>query len=165
MNKALFLDRDGVINVDYGHVHEVKRFHFIDGIFELCKLFQKNQFLIIIITNQAGIGKGKYTEQDFLNLNEWMINQFRLNGIVISKTYYCPHTPEENCLCRKPNPGMFLEAIKEFDIDTDKSVLIGDKESDILAGKKAGIKVNILFNIDSHKQIIESLKNLIKIEV
>ena len=140
-NKVLFLDRDGVINIDKGHVHKINDFEFIDGIFDLCRSYHDKGYLIIIVTNQAGIAKKMYSEEQFLKLTDWMINEFSKKGIIISKVYYCPHHPSvSDCNCRKPKPGMIIKAIEEFQVDIDKSVLIGDKDSDLEAGKKAGIK-------------------------
>ena len=144
-NKALFLDRDGTINIEKNYVYKIEDFEFIDGIFELIKSYQEKGFLIFIITNQAGIARGYYTEKDYKALTDWMIKQFRKKGIKITKVYHCPHHPEitGSCNCRKPNPGMILDAIKEFNIDPVNSVLIGDKKSDILAGRNAGLGKNI----------------------
>ena len=141
MNKALFLDRDGVINVNKGHVYLKEDFQFSEGIFELCRKYTEAGYLILVITNQAGIAKGYYTEYDFNILTDWMIKKFSDKGIIISKVYYCPHHPDFTgfCLCRKPNPGMIFEAVKEFNLNILECVLIGDKESDLEAGRKAGI--------------------------
>lgn len=165
MSKALFLDRDGVINIDYGHVHTKENFKFIEGIFELCMTFQKQGYLIIVITNQTGIGKGYYTDKTFNELNEWMILKFNEVGVSVTKTYYCPHVPEDNCFCRKPNPGMIIEAMNDYSIDLSKSFLIGDKESDIQAGKKAGIKHLILFRNTDHFMTIDDLNKTLKGEI
>jgi D-glycero-D-manno-heptose 1,7-bisphosphate phosphatase len=142
MRKALFLDRDGVINVDKNYVYKISDFEFTDGIFELCRKYQEGGYIIIVVTNQAGIARKIFSEDDFLILTEWMILQFKEKGINIKKVYYCPHHPDftGECFCRKPNPGLLLRAQKEYDIDMSESVLIGDKQSDILAGEKAGIK-------------------------
>ena len=141
MDKALFLDRDGVINVDKGHVIRAEDFEFTKGIFELCRKYQNGGYLIIVITNQARIAKGVCSEDDFEILTLWMVEQFKKNGIKISKVYHCPHHPDITgpCDCRKPNPGMLIQAIKKFDLDITSCVLIGDKETDIEAGKRAGI--------------------------
>lgn len=138
--KALFLDRDGIINIDYGHVHKIEDFKFTDFIFDFCKKYQDEGYLLIVITNQAGIGKGLYKEEDFLKLNQYMIEEFKKQGINIAKVYYCPHKPEDNCDCRKPQPGLFKQAIKDFNIDTNESVAIGDKLIDLEAAYNAGIK-------------------------
>lgn len=141
MKKALFLDRDGVINVDKHHVYKISDFDFIQGIFELCHKYQEECYLIIVVTNQAGIAKGYYKEDDFQILTSWMVNEFKKRGIHISKVYHCPHHPDftGECDCRKPNPGMVLEAKDEFDLDLKECVLIGDKDSDLEAGRRAGI--------------------------
>jgi D-glycero-D-manno-heptose 1,7-bisphosphate phosphatase len=141
MNKALFLDRDGVINVDKVHVSRSDDFELAEGIFELCRKYQSEGYLIMVITNQAGIAKGLYTEDDFLKLKAWMVEQFQINSVAISKVYHCPHHPDFTgpCQCRKPNPGMILQAVKEFDLNISECVLIGDKETDLEAGRRAGI--------------------------
>jgi D-glycero-D-manno-heptose 1,7-bisphosphate phosphatase len=141
MKKALFLDRDGVINVDKHHVYMIADFEFIGGIFDLCKKYLHQGYLIIVITNQAGIAKGYYNEDDFNILTSWMLNEFKNKGIHISKVYHCPHHPDftGECGCRKPNPGMILEAKAEFDLDLKECMLIGDKDSDLEAGRRAGI--------------------------
>lgn len=142
--KALFLDRDGIINIDYGHVHKKENFEFVDGIFELCKYFQKNNYLIFIITNQAGIGKGYYKEEDFNSLTSWMISEFSKNGIVIEDVFYCPHHPNDKCLCRKPSPKMLLDIQNKYKISLKKSILIGDKLTDVEAGERAGVSELVL---------------------
>ena len=141
MKRALFLDRDGVINKEINYLFRVEDFVFIDGIFEICDFYQKRGFTLIIVTNQAGIAKGMYTEQDYKILTEWMIAEFHRKVINIGKVYHCPHFPEitGECLCRKPNPGMILQAQKEFELDLQNSILIGDKQSDFDAAKNAGI--------------------------
>jgi D-glycero-D-manno-heptose 1,7-bisphosphate phosphatase len=170
MNKALFLDRDGVVNKEKNYLYKIEDFEFIDGVFETCKYFQDKGYLIIIITNQAGIARGKYTEKDFEKLTMWMIEEFKKENINISKVYHCPHHPDftGECECRKPKPGMIIEAKKEFDIDLDKSILVGDKNSDIEAGLNAGIKYNYLIDTghkiitnDYNMKILNNLRDLI----
>ncbi|MCS1394251.1 HAD family hydrolase [Lysinibacillus boronitolerans] len=153
MNKALFLDRDGVINVEKNYVFKIEDFEFIEGIFELIKTFQDKGYLIIVITNQAGIGRGYYTEEDFHKLNDWMIEQFKQRGITITDVYYCPYHPThgigeylKDSYDRKPNPGMILKASERYSIDLKQSVLIGDKDTDIKAGQAAGIPKNLKIN-------------------
>lgn len=142
MNKALFLDRDGVINEEVNYLYKIEDFIFIDEIFDICKAYQHNDFIIVVITNQAGIARGKYTSADFDKLNNWMLDEFSEKGIRIEKVFFCPHHPDFSgpCECRKPNPGMIFQAQKEFDINLAESVLIGDKISDIEAGLNAGIE-------------------------
>lgn len=151
--KAVFLDRDGVINVEKNYVHKIEDFEFMDGIFNLLRFFQEKGYLLIIITNQAGIGRGYYTEKQFHILNDWMLQQFENENIQITKVYYCPYHPEHglgdykrDSFDRKPNPGMILKAAKEFNVDLRQSILIGDKQSDIQAGVSAGIEKNILLS-------------------
>ena len=147
MNKALFIDRDGVINVDKVHVSRKEDFEFTDGIFDLCRSFSAKGYHIIVITNQAGIAKGLYSEADFLRLTSWMVDQFLGHGINISRVYHCPHHPDFTgpCGCRKPEPGMINQAIKDFDLDISQCILIGDKATDLEAGRRAGIKEANLF--------------------
>lgn len=142
MKKALFLDRDGVINVDKHHVFRKEDFEFIEGIFDICLAYQADGFLIFVVTNQAGIAKKIYSEQDFSELTGWMLDRFRDHGVEISKVYYCPHHPDYtgSCDCRKPKPGLIARAAVEYDIDLSSSVMIGDRESDIAAARNAGIK-------------------------
>ena len=147
MNKALFLDRDGVINIEKNYLYKVDEFEFIDGVFELCKHYQDLGYLIIIVTNQSGIARGYYTEDDFSILSSWMIDEFKKHGIEIANVYHCPHHPDISgkCSCRKPEPGMILDAAKKFDIDLEQSILVGDKERDIEAALNAGIKSTYLY--------------------
>lgn len=150
-NKALFLDRDGVVNIDKNYVFKIEDFDFIDGIFEFSRYFHQKGFLIFIITNQAGIARGYYNIEDFLRLSDWMISVFGKEMIPVSKIYFCPHHPEITgpCDCRKPNPGMILKAAEEYDLDLSESILIGNHRSDLLAGENAGILRNYLFNDSS----------------
>lgn len=143
--KALFLDRDGTINIEKNYVYKIADFEFINGITDLIKGYQKQGYLIFIVTNQAGIARGFYTENDYAILTSWMLKQFEAKDIKITKVYHCPHHPRitGDCNFRKPNPGMLLQAIGEYNIDPVNSVLIGDKKSDILAGENAGVEENI----------------------
>ena len=148
---ALFLDRDGVINKEKGYVYKIEDFEFVDGIFDLCSDALRKNYLIFVITNQAGIGRGYYTVDDFEILTNWMLEMFKNAGIAISKVYFSPYHPihglglykqfEET---RKPGPGMINLAKKEFQLNLQKSVLIGDKMSDVLAGFNAGVGQNLL---------------------
>lgn len=150
---ALFLDRDGVINIDYGYVFTRESFVFVDGIFDICRYFRDMNYLIFIITNQSGIGRGLYSEKQFLDLMEWVKCRFIEKDIVIEKIYFCPHHKDavikeyrRDCESRKPRPGMINSAVSQFNLNLHKSVLIGDKLSDIDAGCAAGIRHNFLLN-------------------
>lgn len=149
---ALFLDRDGVINIDHAYVSRPEDFEFIDGIFELCRAARRHGYLIFVVTNQAGIGRGYYSEQDFLGLTGWMCEKFQARGASIDKVYYCPTHPEhgigqyrQDSPYRKPGPGMLLQAAGEYGVDLARSLLVGDKETDIQAGIAAGVGCNLLY--------------------
>ncbi len=141
MKKALFLDRDGVINIDHGYVSRVEDFEFVPGILALIRRAQERGYLPIVVTNQSGIGRGYYGEEDFERLTRYMIEEMRRHGIGIGREqiFHCPHAPEEGCDCRKPMPGMFLAAKERFGIDMENSLMVGDKPSDIEAAKAAGV--------------------------
>ncbi|GGO70395.1 D-glycero-beta-D-manno-heptose 1,7-bisphosphate 7-phosphatase [Bowmanella pacifica] len=146
MQKALFLDRDGVINLDHGYVYRPQDFEFVEGIFALCQRFQQAGYLLVVVTNQSGIGRGLYTEEDFARLTEWMKAQFAAKEIRLDAVYFCPHHAEKGqgrykrqCDCRKPAPGMLLDAANALDIDLSASVMVGDKDSDMQAAKQAGV--------------------------
>ncbi len=150
--RALFLDRDGVINIDHGYVHCPDHFEFIPGIFELCRKAIELDYLIVVVTNQAGIGRGYYSEQQFHELTDWMCKEFAFRNITIKRVYFCPYHAEHGIgdykresTFRKPGPGMILQAAEELHLGLARSVLVGDKESDIQAGITAGIKYNILY--------------------
>ena len=149
--KAVFLDRDGIINEDIGYMHRVQDCVFVTGIFELAQAFRQQQFELIMVTNQSGIGRGYYSKEDFWRITDWMLAQFHAHNIHFLGVYYCPHHPTKAqgaylkaCDCRKPQPGMILQAIQEHDIDPQSSWLIGDSERDIQAAHAAKIKRRVL---------------------
>ena len=160
LRKAVFLDRDGVINIDYGYVSNKKDFEFTKGTFKALKLFQKNDFLIFILTNQSGIARGLFSQKKYEILTEYYLKILRDQGITITDVYHCPHHPDfskkpfNNCECRKPKPGMFLNVIKKYNISVDDSIAIGDKLDDLEAASKAGIKERFL--ISKNRKIINS---------
>lgn len=168
IKKALFLDRDGIINADIEYIYKIEDFKFVDHIFDLCTFFIEKNFLIIVITNQSGIAMGLYTEKEFLILTEWMVQCFKDRNIPIAGVYYCPHHPEKGigtykakCPCRKPAPGMILNAQRDHNVDLSRSVLIGDKESDIEAGGNAGVGYNVLVESRYTDQTEKSSANLV----
>ncbi len=166
MKKALFLDRDGVINIEKNYLHKIDDFEFIDGIFELCKYYQDLGYIIVVVTNQSGIARKYYNRVDFDILTSWMITEFLKKEIEITKVYYCPHHPDisGSCECRKPKPGMLIEACNDNDIDLKSSLLIGDKESDILAGLNAGLCETYLFDEQNNATFSKANKIVYKLE-
>lgn len=148
---AIFLDRDGTINIDHGYVSEIDDFIFIDGVIEALAELKKMGFALVLITNQSGIARGKFTEEQFLQLTEWMDWSLADRGVDLDGIYYCPHHPTEGigeyqqqCECRKPMPGMLLAAQKELHIDMARSYIVGDKIDDLKAGIAAGVGHKVL---------------------
>jgi D-glycero-D-manno-heptose 1,7-bisphosphate phosphatase len=148
---ALFLDRDGIINEEKGHAHRIEDFVFIDGIFDLCRNALTEDMAIVVVTNQAGIGRGYYTEDQFMVLTAWMRDRFADEGVVIDGVYYCPCHPEHglgkyrcDSFDRKPNPGMILRAKDELGLSLEDSIFVGDKASDIAAARAASVGKAVL---------------------
>jgi len=166
--KTIFLDRDGVINIEKSYVYKISDFEFIEGVFESCRYLLSLHYKIVLITNQSGIGRGYYSENDFQRITAWMLSQFNNNDINILDVIHCPHLPSALCNCRKPKPGMLLKAKDKFDIDMKKSWMIGDKEEDILAANSANVTNTILVRsghkINEHSSkaqfFLESIKDL-----
>ncbi len=152
LQKALFLDRDGVINVDHGYVHRKEDFEFMPGLFEVLRSVQAP---IFVVTNQSGIGRGYYTREDFEAVTAHMKSELAKAGIEITEVFFCPHGPEEGCECRKPEAGMLLEAAKRYNIDLKNSIMVGDKPSDMQAAQKAGIGTRIIVGAKSDAANIE----------
>ena len=150
-NAAVFLDRDGVINVDTGYVYDVDDFQFIDGVIEAMLKLKQNGYLLVVVTNQSGIARGYFTEAQFMNLTEWMDWSLADRGVDLDGIYFCPHHPTEGsepyrqaCTCRKPGPDMFLDAAQALDIDLAASYMVGDKTSDMKAAVAAGVGHKVL---------------------
>lgn len=148
---ALFLDRDGVINVETNYVHCIDDFVFIEGIFDLCRSAVAAGMAIVVVTNQAGIGRGYYTEAQFHELSNWMRERFADEGIALGGVYYCPFHAEHgigkykvDSFDRKPNPGMILRARDELGLLLERSILVGDKASDIAAARAANVGKAVL---------------------
>ena len=139
--RAVFLDRDGVITQEPPHyAHRVDQLEFIPRAQEAIRLLNQNGYLVIVVSNQSGIARRYYPEEDTIKFNRVMEKKLSEFGAHIDAMYYCPHHPNANCECRKPNPGMLIEAAKKFHIDFKRSFMIGDKLSDIDAGKRVGCK-------------------------
>ncbi|MEO8364603.1 MAG: D-glycero-beta-D-manno-heptose 1,7-bisphosphate 7-phosphatase [Pseudoxanthomonas sp.] len=149
--RALFLDRDGVINVNHGYVHTQEKTDFVPGIFDLCRRARETGLLLVVVTNQAGIARGYYDEAQFLQYTKWMHEKFAARGAPLLATHYCPHHPLAGkgdllraCPSRKPNPGMFFTAATNYGIALSESLVLGDKESDLEAGRFAGVTNRLL---------------------
>lgn len=154
MKKAIFLDRDGTINIDKDYLFKVEDYEYIEGAVEGLRALTQMGYLLIIITNQSGIARGYYTEEDYLRLESWMLDDLKDKGIDISGVYYCPHHPEasiiqykKECKCRKPGTELFWKAQRDFDIDMNHSFAIGDRSRDLCICKESGVK-GILLNKD-----------------
>lgn len=148
---ALFLDRDGVINHDGGYVHRIEDFQFRDGIFDLCAAAQARGYALVVVTNQAGIGRGYYTEDDFHQLTDWMLVRFRDHGIAFTGVEFCPDHPvhgigryRRDNPRRKPGPGMILDACARHGLDPALSLMLGDRATDMQAGQSAGVGTLLL---------------------
>lgn len=144
MTPALFLDRDGTLIVEKHYLRTPEGVELVPGVSDALRLAKEHGFLLVVVTNQAGIGRGIYTLEDYLAVEARVNELFEADGIVMDGTYYCPHHPDHGCWCRKPAPGMLEQAVAELGIDIANSVMIGDRETDILAGKNAGVGRTVL---------------------
>lgn len=164
-NKAIFLDRDGTINIEKQYLYKIEEFEFASGALDGLKMLKDAGFLLFIITNQSGIARGYYSEDDFRKLNDWMLNELENYGIHIEKVSYCPHHPSAvickykvECSCRKPNLGMYEEIIERFNIDIENSWAVGDKIRDCSICNTTNCR-GILVGDSESKDIIEQVNN------
>ena len=147
MKKIAFLDRDGVINKEVNYLHRIEDFEFTYKCVDALSILRDLGYEFVVITNQAGIGKGYYNEEQYQTLTDYYLRLLSKNGIEILNVLHCPHHPEasikkfkKECQFRKPNPGMVLKALETYDIDLEASILVGDKLSDLDSGSRAGLK-------------------------
>lgn len=159
---AVFFDRDGVLNVDHGYTYRQQDFTWIPGALHTIRYFNELGYLVFVVTNQSGIARGYYTEQDVHALHEFMKQEVAKNDGHIDAFYYCPHhiqgkVPQYSlaCNCRKPAPGMLLTAITDWDVAVEASVMIGDKISDIQAAEAVGIKGYLFEDSDLYQFVLE----------
>lgn len=164
LKKAVFLDRDGTINKDKGYVYQIEEFEILPGVIKGLRLLQDVGYLLILVTNQSGIARGYYTEQDFQILTAWMMERFKTMGIQIAEVYYCPHLPNapipmyrKICRCRKPGTGLYERAVKEFHIDLSKSYAIGDKIRDCSICEKTDCR-GFLTGTKEESKVIEAVR-------
>lgn len=168
MKPALFLDRDGVINKDKEYLYKIKDLEFIADIFDFCSYFYEKGYYIFIVTNQSGIARGYYSEDDFNLLMDYICNEFKEHSIDITKVYHCPHHPDVTgeCDCRKPKSGMIRDACSDYDVDIKNSLLVGDSVRDIEAGYNYGITNLYLLcgsdNVKANYKEVSSLKDILK---
>ncbi len=165
MAKAIFFDRDGTLNVDVDYLYRIEDFKWIDGAIDAIKFCNQNNYLAIVITNQSGVARGMYSEDDVNRLHAWMNEELSKVGAHIDAFYYCPHHPRGavekysvECDCRKPRPKMILDALNRFDIARDQSLMIGDKQRDIDSGLNAGVR-GVLFEGGN---LLETLRAALK---
>ncbi|MGH1486212.1 MAG: D-glycero-beta-D-manno-heptose 1,7-bisphosphate 7-phosphatase [Cellvibrionaceae bacterium] len=153
--KVAFLDRDGVINKDSGYLYKISDFEFTDGCIDGLKRLQKKGYALIVVTNQSGIGRGYYTEDDYQTLTRWYCDELLARGVIVTDVFHCPHSPDVPCDCRKPKPGLFVQAHKKYpEIDFSDSLMIGDKLSDLEAAQAAGVSTLVLVESDNRdKQV------------
>jgi D-glycero-D-manno-heptose 1,7-bisphosphate phosphatase len=165
MNKAVFLDRDGTINTDSGYVYRIQDFKFIEGVRESLLLLQEAGYLLVVISNQSGVARGYYTEDDVVRLHAWMIKTLYSEGIVISGVYYCPHHPRgviepynRDCGCRKPKLELFYRAVRDMDIDIDISFAIGDRVRDLEICGVSGCRGYLLRGTEARARLPASIR-------
>lgn len=158
--KAVFFDRDGIINKDIGYVYKQEDFEFQDGIFDLLKFCKERGYLLLVVTNQSGIGRGFYTLEDFKKLSSYMQSQVQARlGFKFDSIYFCPHSPDEECECRKPKSAMIEQAKKDYNVNLDESFIIGDKITDMQAGQEGGIR-HKLFVSKAFSSQVKNISNL-----
>lgn len=167
--KIAFLDRDGTINKDKNYIYKIDDFEFLPGVISGLKKLQQNGFLLVIVTNQSGVARGYYKEEDIQVLHKWMFQELEKSGVSIAKVYYCPHLPDatiekyrKNCNCRKPKTELYYKAISElkrlYDLDLANSVAIGDKIRDLSICNELSIK-GYLIDSDYHDALITGVKD------
>ncbi len=166
--RAAFLDRDGVVNIDRGYVYRREDFDFVPGVLEGCRALCELGYLLVVVTNQSGIGRGQYSEDDFKMLTAWMKTEFVTAEAPLSGVYFCPHHPSKglgsylrSCDCRKPAPGMLTAAARDLNIDLSASIMFGDSESDLSAARAAGVPLRVLLGRDgSDVAVVPSVPGL-----
>jgi len=159
-NKALFIDRDNTIIYDAPYMADPENVKIMPKVTDALCEFRKAGYMLIIVTNQSGIGRGMFSEKEMFSVHQRMTELFNLENVAFDDILYCPHAPEEHCTCRKPLPGMLLEAAEKHNIDLSDSIMIGDKIADVDAGLAAGCKKNVWLS-HGRKQIKGANKNFI----
>ncbi|RKI80001.1 HAD family hydrolase [bacterium 1xD42-87] len=165
MTKAVFLDRDGTINVEKNYLHRIEDFEFLPGVFEALQLLQSEGYLLIVITNQSGIGRGYYTVEEFNKLNDWMLDQLQMNGVRITDVFFCPHNVNStdaryqiSCHCRKPEIGLYESAVQKYHINLERSWSVGDRIRDCAISSKSKCR-SILIGRNERAEEIDKVKS------
>ena len=159
MNKAIFLDRDGVINVERGYTHLLEDFVILPDLIEVLQLFQKKGYLLIVISNQSGIAKDLYKQKDVEVLHKYLVEELKKHKIIFSEIYYCVHHPDvSRCICRKPDSLFVEKGLARFNIDPKRSYFIGDKDRDVEAAAKTGVKGILIESNISLKTILNQIE-------
>ena len=159
MNKAIFLDRDGVLNFERGYTHILEDFVILPNVIEVLQLLIEKGYLLVVVSNQSGIAKGLYLQSETELLHHYLVDEFNEHGISLAEIYYCIHHPDVgNCICRKPNSLFVEKALARFNIDASQSYFIGDKERDTQAGEKAGVKGILIEANTSLKNILNQIR-------
>lgn len=148
--KIAFLDRDGVVNVDHGYVYQIAKFEFTQQFFSACELLRLAGYALVIVTNQSGIARGYYSEDDFSVITDWLRKEFTLHGLTLSAVYYCPHAQDSSCLCRKPMPGMIQQHLKLTNAAPADCIMFGDKPSDEQCSRAAGLGRFFMIDVNKH---------------
>ncbi len=163
MRKAVFLDRDNTLIKDDGYIHEPEKVELLPTVPEGLKLLKKADYLLIVVSNQSGIGRGYFKEKDFHAVNERLQELLKPHGVQIDDFFFCPHRPDENCNCRKPKTGMVEEAAKKWNIDLSESFVIGDKEIDVMLAFNAGCKRGILVGSETFPDFLSAAKQILSL--
>jgi len=172
MDRAVFLDRDGVLNEDNGYTYKLSDLRILDGVIDGLKKISNLNYKLIIITNQSGIARGLFSENQMHLFMKGLLRNLSEHDIYFHDYFFCPHHSDgivaeyaKNCSCRKPEAGMLFHAEKKHDLDLTQSILIGDKETDILAGVKANLRSNILIDPNgknNNSRASDIVKNLVE---
>lgn len=157
--RAVFLDRDGTLIVDHGYIHKPSQVELLPGVIDALIKLKKLEFELIIISNQSGIGRGFFTREEVELVNQHLHHLLIKHGIALTDIYYCPHSPDDMCICRKPKPGLILQALKEHNIDAKQSYFVGDKWTDVQAAIAAGVQPVLLSK--NHHIFIDTVPILI----
>lgn len=163
MNKAVFLDRDGTINVDHGYVHRAEDFEFLPGAVDGLRMLQEAGYLLVVVTNQSGIGRGMFTKEEYLEFQQWFEDELARQGVTLTVQYFCPHVDADGCDCRKPKIGLFEQAARDYDIDWASSYAIGDRMRDLTVCEAHGVRGFLIdadgaeSEVSAGAQVVESL--------